>query len=630
MAENVEFYKSTLGEKRRGCTAIDLPVTITADADIDAVTWMFRHLPTNDEGVAQLWVLGQSLDASDNILTYRNQTTWNTVTPVNAIVSTSGKGHRLSAVTLHGKLFIAYDSSVDRLHVWDGSTLRATGLAEPAAPTGANSAPAGTFAGTRYYRVRYTIQSAGVTLRRSEPSDTLTFAPSGTKTGIVVTKPATISESETHWELEASKDNANFYVLATTLVGTTTVTDTTDYNTGYAISYDLAEDIGDYTLIPSGRFLSVDEDRLVIAGSWENSDEGSRVRWTPVGLAPGSGNDERLEDDTDPFIDLDGSEGGDITGLSRAVNGYLFAFKWSHIYKIVRTGTRASAYTAIPVTKAKGALPGSLVEAVDQSGQPAQYFLEPRTGPHRLGSQGLQWCSADIQTLWATVNVDAIIPCHGVYDHIKQQIHWWLAINGSDYPNAKIVLHLNEMRNTSEGAKRGWVTVPEDDVIAVAHCSTMFAANIDSTDAREFTLRPLIGKETWDASTDLVQLCDTGSTDAGTSFRGRVKTKPFMWAGLMNHSEILAGAILTNAAEDEDDTIHVRVTADYGTNTDIVSTDMNPEGSEDHVIKQLDDLKMSEAYVLQLEIGDLDEDVDPASYYQVDLLALKRGKGQTA
>jgi hypothetical protein len=149
--------------------------------------------------------------------------------------------------------------------------------------------------------------SGSTVLRRSEPGATLTFAPSGTKTGAVITKPASIGESETHWEIEASTDNANFYRLAQTVVGTTTYTDTVALGTGYATSGTLSADTGDYTRIPSGKFLVSDDDRLVIAGSWENADYASRIWWTPVyGDTTGVGNDERLEMDTDPFLDLDG------------------------------------------------------------------------------------------------------------------------------------------------------------------------------------------------------------------------------------------------------------------------------------------------------------------------------------
>lgn len=638
VAENVEFVYSTLGERRLGCSAISLPTSITADANITAVTWMGRHLPSSNEGLAELWVFAQNLSGAQNVLTYRNQTVWTTVTPFDAIVSsTIPYGHRISSVTLHGKLFFAYKSAQDILHVWDGTTLRRVGLATPSAPTGADTAPAGSFSGKRYYRVRYTIQSGGTTLVRSEPSTALTFTPATTKTGATITKPATISENETHWELEASTNNADFYRIATTVVGTTTVTDTVAFNTGYAATGTLSEDIQDYTRIPSGKFLSADDDRLIIGGSWENTAYASRIWWTPVFGGPGVGNDERLELDTDPFVDLDGFAGGELTCLSRAVNGYLYAFKFGHIYKLVRTGKRSQAYEAFPLTKVKGAFAGSLVEAYDEAGKPALYFLDPKTGPHRIGAQGIEWAGRDIQTIWSTVNKDAKVPCFGLFYPDKRQVHYWIATGSSDYPNTKIIVHVNEMRSTEEGARRGWVTVPSTNRIANAHCGVMFSSNIDSVAVRNQTLKPFIGKEQWTVSAatikDLVQLCDTGQTDAHTSgdtssaYTVQVRSKPFFPAGMTNRHGVMAGALLAVADSQSSDTVYVKAIRDFGAETKTSTTTLVPTSTETDVIKQLDDLSFSELHALQIELGD---SATPTNQWKLNGVTLKLRKEQTA
>jgi hypothetical protein len=641
-AENVEFVNSTLGERRRGCTAIELSSDMTA-VTLDATTWMYRHLPVNDEGEAELWALTQSFDSILNVLTRRKVADWETIVPIDLIDSEDGRGHRLSAQTLHGKLFLGYKSqgAINRLHVFDGVSLRRCGLNEPAAPTAANEG-AGSLTGTRYYRVRYTIQVAGTTTLRSEPSETLTFAPSGTGAAVRVTKPATINESETHWELEASTDNANFYRIATTVVGTTTYDDAVVFATGYAATGVLSADIGDYTTIPSGKYLSADQDRLIIAGSWEDGEEASRVRWTPVFNDPtGVGNDERLELDTDPHLDLDGFEGGEITGMSRAVNGYIFVFKRSHIYRLVRTGQRNLAYEAVPITKARGALPGSLVEAINQAGQPSLYFLDQAVGPTRLSANGLQWCGRDIQTLWQRVNINAVVPCHGVYYSNKRQLHYWLALDDSEYPNAKIVLHVNEMRDTDEGGRRGWVTVAKDDRIATAHCSAMFASNIDTTDDRSFSLVPLIGKQEWSVGLntirDYIQRCDTGGTDAHTTddedsaYRAVVITKPFALAGLLNQHEIKSGALLTKAASEPNGSVFVKLIQDFGLNEKIVDATLyTPTTNETHSIQQLDDLGLAEVTTLQIAMGDLDENVTPPDAWELHRLQLKVTGGITA
>lgn len=644
LAENIEFVKSTLGERRRGCEPIGLSTDVTGNNAIQADVWMYRHLPTNSEGDAELWTLTQSLSDNTSVLTRRKQAGWETIVPNDAFTVTDGFGHRLSAQTLHGKLFISGKTAVDRLHVFDGISLRRTGLAEPSAPTAADDVTAGTFSTTRYYRVRYILEDgSSEILIRSEPSDSVTFTPSGTKDGAVVTKPVTINENETHWEVEASLDNANFYRIATVAIGTTTYLDTTDATVGYNTTDNpLSEDIGAYTLMPSGKFVVADEDRLLVAGSYEDPAEASRVRWTPVYAEIGVGNDERMDSTTDPFIDLDGFEGGEITGMSRAVIGYIYVFKRSHIYRLVRTGTRVGAYNAIPLTKARGALPGSLVEAMSQEGSPALYFLDENVGPCRLGINGLQWCGRDIQGLWSRVNVNATVPCHGVYYNLKRQLHYWLAVDGADTPNIKIILHVNEMQDTDEGGRRGWVTVGLNNRIATAHCSVMFADNVDTTDPRSFTLVPFIGKERWTVGTntitDYIQICDVGSLDADTtgdtesSYLAAVTSRPFAMTSLLNQYEIKSGVIMAKAADTPDGSVFVQIIRDFGKEivTIPVTIYADSETTETHVVRQLDDLNISELYAVQISLGDLDTNVTPPDYWELHRLQLKITPGQSA
>jgi hypothetical protein len=637
-AENVEFVNSTLGERRLGCTAIDLPASMT-DATMDATTWIYRHLPVNDEGEAELWALTQSLTTSVNVLTRRKKLTWETIVPNDLIDSTDTQGHKLSAQTIHGKLFIAYKSGADRLHVFDGLTLRRAGLGEPPDPSCGNTG-VGTLATTRYYRVRYVVMDGTTVELRSEPSDATAFTPSGTGSAVRVTKGASTNEGETHWEIEASLDNTTFYRIARQAVGTTTYDDSLSSGDYASVGVE-SDPVGEYTTIPSGKFLSADQDRLLVAGSWENSAEASRVRWTPVYAAPGVGNDERLDISTDPYLDLDGFEGGEITGISRATNGYIFVFKRSHIYRLVRTGERTKAYEAFPLTKARGALPGSLVEAINQVGQPSLYFLDPAAGPTRLSNNGLQWCGRDIQTFWRRVNINAKVPCHGVYYNDKRQLHYWVAVDGADYPNAKIILHVNEMRDTEEGGRRGWVTVAKDDRIATAHCSAMFSSNIDTTDDRSFALVPFIGKERWSVGAttvrDYIQRCDTGGSDAHTdgdedsTYRATVISKPFALAGLLNQHKVLAGVLLAKAASEPNGVVFVKAIRDFGKEEKMVQAELFVDSSaETHVIKQLDDLNFSELYTLQIALGDLDDNVTPPDTWELHRLQLKIGQGTHA
>lgn len=487
-ATNVEWRASSLGERRRGAVAID-----GGDDDVlvphEQVTFLYRHLPTNSPAESELWALGTSTNGASTLA--RRANTWTAVSPLDAIVLANGAQYQLQAQTLHGRLFIAYKSAEDRLHVWDGVTLRRCGLAEPAGPPTGSDNGSGTFATTRYYRVRFTEQAGGITARRSEPSETLTFAPSGTGSGVEITRPAIVDEGETHWELEASLDDANFYRIATQALASNTYVDTTAANTGYTAGV-LSDTIGDYNLIGSGEFVVADQDRLLIGGSFNDANLASRVSWTPVFNDPGVSNDERIPIATDNFQDLDGFEGGRLTGLSTNINGYIYAFKQSHIYKLVRTGVRQQAYEAIPLTKSRGALKGSVVNAFDEQGRPGVFFLDPDVGGCVLGANGLQQCGADILDIWRTVNLNASVVARAVYYPDARQVHWWIATGDSDVPDTRIVLHLNEIRLTESGYRRGWAVWNGPSATALAVC--LYADNVDTGGPRSNRLVPFIAR----------------------------------------------------------------------------------------------------------------------------------------
>lgn len=590
VAENVVFDEATVGAKRLGCEAINTSSTFTGQTEI---TFLHRHLPTNDEADAQLWVL--SSNGITVTLAYKD-TTWHVVVPTDPI--DPAYRYEVRAQTLHNMMFIAYRSTdgTDRLHVWDGISLRRCGLAEPSPPTALNSG-GGTFLGTRYYRIRYTKQSAGTTLIRSEPSTSLTFAPSGTGSGVTVSRPALLGEGETHWELEASTDDNLFYVISTATTATGSAVDTTDYVTGYGQTFDLSEDIGDYDLLHSARIISADQDRLLIAGSFENTALASRVCWTPVFNAPGAGNDERSPIDEDNFLDLDTSEDGPITDMSRTVNSYISVFKKSHIYRLVRTGLRSRAYEAFALSKDRGAIKGSLVEAVDQSGSPALYFLDEKVGPCRLGVSGLKTCGYDILKVWETVNVNATVVARGIYFPERRQIRWCVATDDSDTPDVMLILQINETRDSPDGVRRGWSTATGTTAKALA--MTTYSDNIDDGVDRNLNLKPVFGVTGTDPN--LLLLGDVGNTDNGTAYVARVVSQPYMPVGMLSRFGVRAGAILAKA---DDTDVTITLNRNFGLEEREFVIDLTPIASEVDVIKPIDNLALSEVTSLQVDISD--------------------------
>ena len=601
LAENVEFFHSMLGERRRGCesflSAADVATLgLTTHIPVAMTQWF----PTNDATAPEFWAVF-AIPAGAVVVGKRTAGTWSVVTPDDAIVTTAPNIYNISFQSLNGKLFIAYPSAQDRLHVWDGTNLRRTGLAQSAAPTGADQG-VGTFSGTRYYRVRYVIKSGSTILVRSEPSAVLTFVPSGVGAGVTVTKPAAISEHETHWELEASTDNVTFYRIASTVVGTTTFIDTIAFAVGYAAGGTLSDAIGAYTLEKSVRFLSVDLARLLYAGHFTDASLKSTIGWTPVPNDPGVGNDERAPIVTtggaaiNTTLALDNYDGGSITGISAASNGLWWAFKWSRIYRQIHTGDPATAYDSKAILgQEKGALSGSIVSGVDEVGQDCVYFADPVFGPSRAGVNGVQTIRG-LRTTWRRVNTLATkVISRALYYPDKQQVHWWFAADANDSPTLKFVLQTTSQRFEGEGYTRGWSTAT--GVIAQAYSVCNFSEQVSNDPSPLITLRsrPFIGL----ATTNYIQRCDTGPTDNGTTFKARIKTRPYMIVGILNKWGVLVAGLL--AASNSGRSLIVRIIRDFGVETASITTTLQPAASEDLVFKTFDALHMSEAKSIQIE-----------------------------
>lgn len=618
VANNVEFIKSALGERRQGTLAISLPANILSK---DRVTLLFRHLPSVDETASTLFVLGVTGTASYQLV-YKD-TTWHDITISDTVSLAGFDQYRWQAVTLHGKAYFAFNSDVDRLHTFDTlSNFRRVGVKAPtAAPTGADEG-VGTFSGTRYYRVRFIEKSGTTVIRRSEPSAVLTFSPGGAGAGAHITKPASVSEGETHWELEASLDNANFYVIATTVVGTTTVNDEQNVVTGYAGIFLLSEAIGSYDLIGSARYLTTDSDRLIWAGSYEDDTLGSRIGWTPVSNAAGVGNDERSDANFDPTLDLNGYEGGSITGLSQTSGGAFFAFKINHIYKLVRTGDASAAYDVVTISKDRGALHNSVISGVDELGQPSIYFLDTNVGPCRYGSKGLEWCGSEIRETWITINRDATkVVCSGLYDPINRQVQWNLATNGSNTPNLSLVLQTDQVQADQTGTNRGWATW--DGSRAKALCMCLYSDNIDANAARSRTLRPFIGLE----GLGLVHRVDVGNTDNTVAYTATIVSKPYVLSSFLSKTGIMVGALLTKAITGA--SVTIKLIRDFGLETTPgISVTSTPSAmGESDTLHILDNLKMSESYAIQVEF--IDDNPGSTTRWELNQIALKSRGEQT-
>lgn len=602
IANNVEFFYSTLGERRLGGQRFDLTGSDILNDDV--VVFVTRHFPTKDEIDNELWVFSAVIG---NHITINRRTTggWVTVSPPQTLSSSAPEVYEIQAVSFDQKLYICakFVSGDDRMMIWDGTSLRLAGLGQPVAAPTAIDEGSGTFTGTRYYRIRYIEKSGSTIVRESEPSDEVTFNPSGSGAGATVTRPALLGEGETHWILEASSDHSNFYQIATIIAATTTFNDETDIAvTPYADVGELSASIGEDVPLSAARFVAVDDDRLVLGGSFIDDTLDSRVMWTPTRNADGFGNSERIPADTDNFKDLDSHEGGGLTGISQTVNGSWYAFKSYHIYTATRTGNAANAYAVLTVSKARGAIFGSIVSGMDEYGRACIYFTDTKIGPSRIGLGGLQQIQG-LRNTWARVNATATqAVVRGVYYPFKQQMWWFVAVDGANAPNLGLKLQVNELREVEGGVHRGWTTF--DGTLATALSATLFTEQmVDENGHNTLSTRPALGF----LSPDYLLRSDLLDTDNGTAYVAKIRTRPLFQVGLLNRWGAMTAALL--AAANGDAKVQVSFIRNYGLETNHIITNLAPQATEDYVIKAFDNLIMSSSIGTQIEFSDV---VDPS------------------
>jgi hypothetical protein len=631
-ARNVDFRDGAMGAKRRGTLGID----ITGAPFTAPVLAVFRHTPTNYITNDELW----AIDENGNI-GRRVGGSWSSVTNrANNFVTVGTLNFDINAVSLHGKLFIAAKGTEDRLLVWDGTLLRWAGIAQPPDPTVANTG-AGTYTGTRYFRIRYTEQNAsGATLRRSEPTNVVSLAPSGTGSGALITKPSgteaatsTHSEGQTHWEVEASVDNILFYRIATVAIGTSTYTDSTAYTTGYS-SGTLSEQIGEYVPPGAARHVAVDEDRLILAGNFFSQSLDSYVWWTPVGADDGKGNDERIPTATSQFINFDGLDGGRVTSVVAGVAGNVYVFKHSRIYKMQRTGILKAAYDPVVESYSRGATLRGAAAGADATGVPCAYFLDPSVGLCRIGQRGVEDLGKDIRTTWSGRNPDAAIgPRIAYYPDLSQV--WFTSPTLDPVPiitseGQLIITATSDEINVSQ-------TNPELLVIyEVRYGSLMFHNGVPGTAQTialaydsNLALKPVIGTQSTSiggGNNSYLHFADSGTTDSGTNFQAYVKTKPYTLGDLWSKFGLMAAILLGKAVSGT--SILIQMIRNFGIETRSTTVSMTPAGTEDHVIRPIDNATMSELNTVQLQYGD---SAASAQAWSLDQIVFKvRAEDQSA
>lgn len=596
-ALNVDWWEGTVANKRQGATA--LSTTFSAGGPFTSVVRsMLRHVPGNDETAAELWAFDGA--ATPVVGRLAGAVTFVAPTMTDALADAAA-ALTVTGASLGGMFFLCYDSAQNRLHVWDSSDskVRRVGLATPDPPTVATQGGSG-LSFTRYYRVRTVDISGSDTKRRSEASTSVSITITD-DAGVTVTRPTLpTNEDETHWEAEyADASTGPWYRASQIATGTSTYSDTaatiSTTNLSASANINLPP--------PSARFIVANDNRLVMAGSFETSGgyvtpKETRIWWTPVLGSNDIGDSERIVISSSAalgsaYLDVEAA----ITGLG-LLGSTIYVFSYRRIWILEPTGQSVAPFRRFSLdTGGIGCIfHKTIVQAEDENGSPCLYFLSHK-GPYRIGAQGLQYLGKDIEDIWALVNLGATgTVAHGVYHSAKHQAWWWLATGAENSPDMVIVFDTKlGQTTTADAVRRGWSKYTGN--ITKARCSVMFSNTVAAAMSRD--LKPYTG--TYNAVNTIWKCDSTATADDGTTFQAYVDTREYGTLG-KNHS-LRDGVLIGQVASGV--TITVTARSDFALETSAAGTALlTAAASETRVQKRLEGLQTAGVGTFTLRIGD--------------------------
>lgn len=604
-ARNIDWFRSSLGRKRGGSDFLDLTTT---GAGFGAVLSMGRYVPAFDQTDAEMWAL------DDGNLFHRlaDSAVWADVPTI--IDPCTGFPQEANYLSFNGKLYISYKSGLNRLHVWDPATnsLRPVGIATPTSVPTPDTPGAGAITDTRKYRLRWTRQEDGITVLHSELSAESVAVVLAAQSVVVFRDPP-YDAHVTHWELfgaSVSTNYADYRLIGTAPIATNQIGDTA------ALDGEASDDEGTFTTPPSAKFMVADDSRIIMAGAYETSGTGAgpsprRVWWTSR-LAAGVGSDERIAitgpvGGVNNYTDLEEA----VTGLSQPMQavsagatslerGSFYAFSFDNQWKFISTGDSSNPYTIFKITGGGGCVHHkSILTATDANGNPSVYWWS-KDGPYRICIDGQQFIGEDLLDILETVNLDATIPCHSVYYSALSQVWFYIATNGSEYPNLKVVFDTRFGRVVDVlGVRFGWSV--HDGASAYAYCSLMFSDSVGETMGR--SQKPYIGSQRFG-----IWKCDTDSELEGdnSSYQAYIDTKSYAPWGLGRKGGIQdSPCVIANASDGT--TIRLTVLKNEGAESqysEAVLTDLSDTGEAEKVFALFEDARMQDSWSFRCRIGD--------------------------
>ena len=496
---NVLAEPGALGRRRPSLTTLSLSSGPSAE-----VWQLIRYQPAASSSAAELWAF-----SGTNTCHRYASSAWASVSLSDTVAAVATS--RPYGATLNGKLFLAYNSDQNRLHVWDGTSVRRVGIAASAVPTMADTG-SGSYANTiRYYKVQFKIKSGTNVVATSELSASDDFTPSGSGTHARVTKPTT-PDSATHWVVFGSSDNVTFYDVSGDLaVGTTTYDDNAAPS---AYSSGTVEPTAGLSVPPpAAKYLLSTDNRLFMAGCWETSaaatetgTRNSRVWFTQVlGARDNTGEDESIVQTTDLkyWVDVGENDGDAITGLGGAVDGVVYAFKSRSVWRLSPTGNASVPYRAACLSRSLGATwQDAIAMGEDGAGSPAVYFLS-QTGPKRITSgYGIEDLGGDVRqpygATFSAISAESI----ACWDAVRR-VAWWFALSSS----SAYAFQPQFEERTREGVRGGWTrhTMSEaNNAVTVYEAASNLVPFVggSTTEGSTPVIASLSGSSRMDASAD--------------------------------------------------------------------------------------------------------------------------------
>jgi hypothetical protein len=598
VCSNVELLDGSLGRRRPTLAAVSLT---------SGPSEQIRHLHVHVTSTAEeLWAFSGTTVAA--VHRYVSGT-WSTVTGT-WDTPTSASTFNPFAASFNNKLYLAFDNAENRLHVWDGTTVRRVGILKSDAPTVANTG-AGAYAATaRYYRVAWRLKSGSTVLATSELSDAVSFTPSGAGTAARVTKPTT-PDSATHWVvyglLGSVGDTYDLYEELTEIaVGTTTYDDSTNPS---SYDGDAPMKLGINVPPPSCRYLLATDNRILMAGVFETSaDTGEtdplndRVYFTRVLGTSDQGDDESIPNTSEQknWVDVGRNDGDDIVGLAGPVDGIVYVFKRRSIWRLVPTSVDTAPYRAERVTPALGARTvlvthtghfnqRNIVTAEDDFGQPVIYFTT-LVGAYRISpAYGVEYVGWDITDPDTGLGPSLQAGC---YVSSRRQV-WWL-----DVDSAKAWVFTPRLaKRTEQGWRGGWATY------TFTHLSLeAVTAMVDSSVVSGSLVVPILGGRVVTTNAAAIyQMSTTSTSDGGTAFTATITSKPFLFGG--GWQNVSAAPPVVEATAESSATPTIAYIVDHARETRSGTTSaLTADGSETRKAVAAEAVEAADAQAIAIQV----------------------------